>query len=196
MPRLSEDQRIWMCLHHARIQNAAEAKRRWPHRWENAPSPTKQTITKAYQKFLQEATCHDLNKGRSGRRRTARTPENIELVRESLTLHGNRSSRRNGLGLSRSSFHRISKLDIRFHPCVMITRQELRDGDPVQRTAFCNQLVNTVEQNSQFLDQFIVSDGAVLSLNLQVLTRNVIRYSPYGDGHPADHYVEFAQGAD
>ena len=99
-------QRIWVSLHHARIQNAAEVKRRWPHRWENAPSPTKRTITKTYQNFLQEATCHDLNKGRSGRRRTARTPENIELVRESFTQHGNRASRRNGLGLSRSSFHR------------------------------------------------------------------------------------------
>ena len=78
----------------------------------------------------------------------------------------------------------------------MITRQELRDGDPVQRMAFCNRLVNTVEQNPQFLDQLIVSDEAVFSLNSEVNTRNVIRYSPYGDGHPADHYVEFAQGAD
>ena len=103
MPRLSKEQRVWVCLQHARIQNAAEVKRRWPGRWGNVPSPTKRTITKTYQKFLQEATCHDLNKGRSGRRRTARTPENIELVRESLTQHGNRSSRRKGLGRDRGA---------------------------------------------------------------------------------------------
>ena len=48
---------------------------------------------------------------------------------------------------------------------------------PVQRMAFCNQLANTVEQKPQFLDQFIVSDEAVFSLNLEVNTRNVIRYS-------------------
>ena len=48
---------------------------------------------------------------------------------------------------------------------------------PVQRMAFCNQLVNTVEQKPQFLDQFIVSNEAVFSLNLEVNTRNVIRYS-------------------
>ena len=48
---------------------------------------------------------------------------------------------------------------------------------PVQRMAFCNQLVNTVEQKPQFLDQFIVSDEVVFSLNLEVNTRNVIRYS-------------------
>ena len=123
-------------------------------------------------------------------------PENIELVRESLTHHGNRSLRRNGLGLSRSSYHRIAKHDVRFHPYVMIMRQELKDGDPVQRISFCNQLVNTVEQKPQFLDQFIVSDEAVFSLNLEVNTKNVIGYSPHGDGHPAHHSVEFAQSAD
>ena len=158
MTRLSKEQRLWVCLQHASIQNAVEVKRRWPSRWGNVPSPTKRAITKTYQKFLQEATCHDFNKGRSGRRRNARTHKNIEQ-------HGNRLSRRNELGLSQSSFHCMEKLDIIFHPYVMITRQELKDGDPVQRMAFCNQLVNTVEQNPQFLDQFIVSDDAVFSLN-------------------------------
>ena len=56
----------------------------------------------------------------------------------------------------------------------MIARQELKDGDPVQRMAFCDQLVNTVEQKPQFLDQFIVSNEAVFSLNLEKNTRNVI----------------------
>ena len=78
----------------------------------------------------------------------------------------------------------------------MLTAQKLREGDPVQRMAFCNRLVHTVEQNPQFLDQLIVSDEAVFSLNSYVNTRNVIQYAPYGNGHPADHCVEFAQGAD
>ena len=72
-----------MCLEHARFQNAAEVRRQWPGRWGNILPPSKRTIRKTYRTFLQEATCHDLNKGGSGRPRTARTPENIEL-RESL----------------------------------------------------------------------------------------------------------------
>ena len=79
---------------------------------------------------------------------------------------------------------------------ILITRQKLEEGDPVQRMAFCNRLVHTVEQSPQFLDQLIVSDEAIFSLNSEVDTRNVIKYAPYGNGHPADHYVEFAQGAD
>ena len=66
----------------------------------------------------------------------------------------------------------------------MITQQGLRDCDPVQPMAFCSQLVNTVEQNPQFLDQFIVSNEAVFSLNLEVNTRNVL------DIHSTDSAVE------
>ena len=68
-----------------------EVRRRWPGRWGNIPAPTKQKISTTYRKFLREATCRNLNKGRSGCPRKAKTPENIELVRESLAQHGNRS---------------------------------------------------------------------------------------------------------
>ena len=40
MPRLTKDQRIWICLEHARFQNAAEVRRRWPGRWGNTPATT------------------------------------------------------------------------------------------------------------------------------------------------------------
>lgn len=71
----------------------------------------------------------------------------VELVRKCLSKHCKRSSRRNGLGLSRSSLQRTAKLDIKLHQYVMITRQKLWEGEPVQRMAFCYRLVDTVEQN-------------------------------------------------
>ena len=61
---------------------------------------------------------------------------------------------------------------------------------------FCNRFVETIDHNAAFLDQLIVSGEAVFSLNSKINTRNVIKYAPYGNGHPPDHYVEFAQGAD
>ena len=144
---------------------------------------------------MREAICHDLNRGQSARPRTARTADNIERVRESLSQHGIKSSRRNGLGLSRTSFDHIAKLDIKFHPYIMIIRQKLRQGDPVKRMAFCNRLVQTAEQNLQFLDHLIVSDEVVFSLKSEVNTRNVVKYALYGKRHPDDHYVEFTQGS-
>ena len=57
-------------------------------------------------------------------------------------------------------------------------------------------MVNTVAQNPGFLDQLVVSDEAIFSLNSEVNTHNVIHYRPYGQGHTANHFVEFEQGAD
>ena len=195
MPRLTNDQRVWLCLEYARVNNACEVQRRWAERWGNLPAPTKRTVMKTYRKFVHEGTCHNLNKGRSGRRRTARTAENIELVRQSLTENGQRSGRRNGLALSRTTFQRIVKIDIKFHPYVIIRRQKLREGDPAQRLAFCNRLVNTVARIPDFLDKLLVSDEAVFSLNSEINSRNVRKYAARGDGPPQDHYVEFMQGA-
>ena len=78
---------------------------------------------------------------------------------------------------------------------MLIRRQELRESDPAQRLAFCNRLVNAVVANRGFLDQLIVSDESVFSLNSEINSRNVIEYAEHGNGHPPDHYVEFAQGA-
>ena len=41
-----------------------------------------------------------------------------------------------------------------------------------------------------------MSDEATFSLNSEVNTHNVIHYAPYGQGHLANHFVEFEQGAD
>ena len=197
MPRLTIQQRVWVCLEYARVNNAEEVVRRWRINWGDVPAPSTRTVLKTCRKFLAEGTCHNVNKRRSGRTRTARTAENIKLVRQSLTQNGQRSSQRNGLGLSRRTFQRIIKFDLKFHPYVLIQRQKLRDGDPAQRLAFCNQFINMAEQKpAGFLDHLIVSDEAVFSLNSEINTRNVRKYAAHGDGHPPDHYVEFLQGAD
>ena len=50
------------------------------------------------------------------------------------------------------------------------------------RSKFCNQFVDTVEQNPGFLDQLIVSDEAIFSLNSEITTRNVRKYAAHDDG--------------
>ena len=67
MTQLSKDQRIWICLEFARSNNASEVIRRWINHWLSMRPPTVWTVTKSYQQFLNEGTCLDVNKGRSGR---------------------------------------------------------------------------------------------------------------------------------
>ena len=51
MPRLSNDQRVWICVEMARVNNAAEVLRRWPARWPNVHPPVRKTIMQTYRKF-------------------------------------------------------------------------------------------------------------------------------------------------
>ena len=49
---------------------------------------------------------------RSDRRRTERTQENINLLQEKLIEDPRISDRKNGLDISKSTFNRITKLDL------------------------------------------------------------------------------------
>ena len=130
MPRFTIPQRIWVCIEFACVGNAHEVLRRWRNHWLNTIPPTIRTILKTFEKFGNEETCHNLNKQRSGRPRTARSIANIARVRNALQRDGKRSSRRNGLNLSASSFLRITK-EIKFHPYVLVARQKQEPVDPL-----------------------------------------------------------------
>jgi hypothetical protein len=103
----------------------------------------------------------------------------LKKTQQSLTENGQRSGRRNGLGLSRA----IVKIDIKFHPYVLIWRQKLREGDPAQgvRTGILQPTVNTVARIPDFLDKLVVSDEAVFSLNSEINSRNIRKYAARGD---------------
>ena len=59
--------------------------------------------------FLNTGTCHNRNKGNSGRQRTARSAENIEAVRTLLLENpGNVSARHQHFEISPASFNRIT----------------------------------------------------------------------------------------
>ena len=77
-----------------------------------APSVT--SIKKIVQKFEVHGTCHNRNKGNSGRRVSACTELNIDTVRESTVRSPKKSIRRRSseLGLTKSTIQRILKQDL------------------------------------------------------------------------------------
>ena len=78
---------------------------------------------------------------------------------------------------------------------VSVRRQMLQAGDPAQRLAFCMCLVNTVAQNPNFLDELVVSDEVIFSLNSGINTWNVVECAQFGNGHRLGHSTEFSMGA-
>ena len=80
----------------------------------NPPAPS--TISRNVNKYLNAGTSLNLNKGNSGRRRSIQTAENIEAVRDVLQQNPYASARRNPVPISSTSFNRIIRLDIKWHP--------------------------------------------------------------------------------
>ena len=91
----------------------------------------------------------NLNTGRSGHRRTARSEANIEAVRNAIEEANEEgipggmhiTCRRNGLGLSSATFNCITCLDLRFHPYQTIKRHQLIPSDYPRRAQFCQWLL-------------------------------------------------------
>ena len=180
MVQFTTQERIWICIQMKRLQNAAAVQRLWRRQWPGIVPPHPTTIRRNFRKYQAHGTSLNMNKGRSGRRKTARTTVNIRRVRRSLNRNCNTSSRRNGLGIPKSPFSRIIRKALNFHPYVLIRRQKLRATDPAQRLAFCQRFFNMNAQDPQLLDNVITSDETVFSMNNEVNTKNVICYARYG----------------
>ena len=48
MPPLTKDQRVWICVEYARVNNAEEVRRRWLGHWPNDRVPTTATIKRTF----------------------------------------------------------------------------------------------------------------------------------------------------
>ena len=143
------------------IQNVQEAFR---NAFIGRNVPTKSTILNNVRKYHEHGTSSNLNQGRSGRRRTARSAENIELVRDLLENNPRVSVRRNGSNISNASFHRIIKHDLNYHPYVLITRQELKENDFGRRETFSRWLIDRFQENN-FINKIVIGDEATFQMN-------------------------------
>jgi hypothetical protein len=108
-------------------------------------------------KFNEHGTILNRNKGNSGRKRTQRIHENIAAVRTIITDDPNSSVRRNGSGLSKSTYQIILKSDLKLHPYKMQIKHQLLETDYARRTAFCNWIYG---RGPRFCDRLVVTDEA------------------------------------
>ncbi len=84
MVQLTTEQRIFIVLQYNRAQNTTEVQNIFRARYPNRDPPHKATILRNVRKCSSEGTSPNLNKGNSGRRRTARSEQNIAAVRNLL----------------------------------------------------------------------------------------------------------------
>ena len=84
MVQLTTQERTWICIQIARLQNAAAVQHLWGQQWPGIVPPHPTTIRRNFRKYQAHGTNLNMNKSRSGRRKTARTTVNIRRVCRSL----------------------------------------------------------------------------------------------------------------
>ena len=99
-----------------------------------------------------EATGSTLRRDTHGRRRSIRTPENVERVRAAIIQSPRRSARRHAvaLGISSRSLRRILHMDLHFHPYKMMMAQELNQTDFANRQNLCENMLEQIAPEAAF----------------------------------------------
>ena len=97
--QLTSIQRIFVVSIYLRNRNFKEVQQLLEQRFRDRDSPTKMIIWKNVEKYKTEGSSLDLNKDRSGCRRTERTQKNVNLLQKELIEDPRISARRNGLDI-------------------------------------------------------------------------------------------------
>ena len=136
--------------------------------------PSVNLIRSWVQRF--RATASAMNASRPGPSRSSRTPDNIELVEESLRDNPRLSIRKRAaqLGLPRAIIHEILKKDLKFHPFKIQIVQQLQENDFVSRKNFCEMML----ERFRTVNSIFWSDEAHFHLNGHVNKQNCRYWSP------------------
>ena len=117
MVQFTVEQRAFVVQKYHETKSYVTTQNTFRIRFPDREPPTKRTIWKNVKKYGEHGTSLNRNTGRSGRPRTGRSQENIELVREAVEINPRISSRRNGSGIPHSTFNNITRNDLHLHPC-------------------------------------------------------------------------------
>lgn len=182
MAFLTNEQRVFLVKRYLETKNCRLVLEEFRQRFPEQNVPSKSTIYKNVRKYEIEGTSRNLHKGRSGRRRSSRNAENIEAVRNFFQDNpvNNVSCRRNPLNLPKSSFNRIMKLDLLWHPYKMHIRNKLLPADMPRRIRYSRWLLDRCA-NLRFLHNVVIGDEATFSMKGEVSTQNVRMYAPKGN---------------
>ena len=101
-------------------------------------APTRKTILRLTAKFIKTGTVRNQSQGRSGRKRSKRTPQLIQQVKRKIVANPEKSTRRlaQEVHVSQSTIERILRKDLKLFPYKVMKAQELSDTDKDGRMKF------------------------------------------------------------
>ncbi|KAF2365588.1 Protein of unknown function DUF4817 [Trinorchestia longiramus] len=121
--QLTKEQRTFIVEKYFQAKIFQQVIQSFQEHFPERQSPTKMIIWRNVTRYKTEETSLDLNKGRSGRKRTRRSEENVRIVQGALTENPQVSARKSGLDVTKSIFNRIITLNLKWHPYKMHVRK-------------------------------------------------------------------------
>ncbi|KAF2363288.1 Protein of unknown function DUF4817 [Trinorchestia longiramus] len=175
MQLLTKEQRTFIFEKDYQAKNFQQVIQSFQEHFPERQSPTKMTIWRNVTRYRTKGASLNLNKGRSGRKRTGRSEENVRIVQGALTENPKISARKSGLDVTIFTFNRIITLDLKWHPYQMQVRNKLLDDDLPRRLNFVQWFL---QRNVRFVDDIVVGSEAAFHLNDKVNNHNVCTYAP------------------
>ncbi|KAF2344890.1 Protein of unknown function DUF4817 [Trinorchestia longiramus] len=188
--QLTKEQRIFIVVNFLDSNSIQHVKKLFQECFTRRNSPSIVAIWKNVRKYKTEGTSLNLTKGRSGRKSTERALENVEIVHQALLANPDISSRKNGLGKSKSTISRILKLELKRHPYKMHVRHKLLDTDLPRQLNFAQRFL---QKNDRFIEDIVIGDEAAFHLNGKVNSHNVRRYAPKNNPPDFNYDVEISR---
>ena len=183
-PQLTPQQRAYLVSEFHHTQSATAVLQSSRRQFPNARCPTRATVYSNVRKYQAKGTSHNLRL--VDQHKPSKAGQDA-LQQKQQQQNGHRiGSRRNGLGLTQSTFNRITRLDLRWHPYQMIRRHELFERDYARRVHFC---VWLLARPPRFLKDLCIGDESAFCLNGSLNTHNVRQCASHGQ-KPLDFAFE------
>ena len=157
MVQLTTEQRVFVVTNFIRMQNVREVQDAFRLRFPDRNPPLRNTIVDNVRNIkTRERALIETRESQAGEEQEE-VRKNIAAVRELLEENPHVSSRRNPAAATQSTFNRITRLELRWHPYCMYVRHELLDTGWPRRLRFSNWF-NQQCENQNFLDRLIIGD--------------------------------------
>ena len=174
MSLLSQEQKSKLVQFYWETTSIVLTQRKFRAHFKARDAPDRKTILRLSEQFLREGSIKNLNKGRSGRKAVARTPQNIAKVKTAISDDPSKSLRKlaqevNG---SYSSVWRIARKDLGLTPYKVTVHHQLTAADQEQRATFARWFSQKCQSDPAFLENIWFSDEAHFHLDGGVNTQN------------------------
>ena len=175
--KLTKDQRVTIVMLYAETRNASETVRQFKVKYPGLGTLSPSTVLRTVKRFYDTGGTDD--RKRSGRRRSGRSPVNIQAIDRKINDDPELSLRRISCAtdIPYSTVRTIVRKDLKMKAYRSRMVQELKEGDHEKRVEWAEEWLEKVEYNNEYEENILWTDEAIFKLNGKVNIHNAITWA-------------------